>query len=328
MLTSRTGQIDYQRIGPYICASGALGRKSAHGTPLCQGPALGGLRLRSAGPGTWLVRRAGVRGQAGHAGVSSRPRLPARARFASFLVGEHAGEDDVGQPPLQGAHGHHGRHAAGPALVVIGAALGLVPQLHDRHDVQDPVDAPVPGARQPVAGLAAGGGVQRRGAVPGGEPVAAGEPVDVADVGEQPGGPDGPMPCRSIRVDPRAVTSSVSSLSRARVFLSMASSSPASSAASRRRVLPARSRGLTVASSVRACRAETVPVACPSERRTRVIRGHSRAKPIPADLHRRCSAEPPPEPSKLVVPAACRAVGSSPSPGDSVAPFTATAREG
>jgi hypothetical protein len=48
-------------------------------------------------------------------------------------------------------------------------------------------------------------------------------------------------------------------------------------------------------------RAETVPVACPSERRTRVIRGHSRAKPIPADLHRRCSAEPPPEPSKLVM---------------------------
>ena len=48
-------------------------------------------------------------------------------------------------------------------------------------------------------------------------------------------------------------------------------------------------------------RAETVPVACPSERRTRVIRGHSRAKPIPADLHRRRSAEPPPEPSKLVM---------------------------
>ena len=63
-------------------------------------------------------------------------------------------------------------------------------------------------------------------------------------------------------------------------------------------------------------RAETVPVACPSERRTRVIRSHSRAKPIPADLHRRRSTEPPPEPSKLVVPAACRAVGSSPSPGD------------
>jgi hypothetical protein len=32
---------------------------------------------------------------------------------------------------------------------------GLVPQLHDRHDVQDAVDAPVPGAGEPVPGLAA-----------------------------------------------------------------------------------------------------------------------------------------------------------------------------
>jgi len=30
----------------------------------------------------------------------------------------------------------------------------LVPQLDDRHDVQDPVDAPVPGAGEAVAGLA------------------------------------------------------------------------------------------------------------------------------------------------------------------------------
>jgi hypothetical protein len=33
---------------------------------------------------------------------------------------------------------------------------------------------------------------RRRGAVPGGEPVAAGEPVDVAGAGEQPGGARGP----------------------------------------------------------------------------------------------------------------------------------------
>src|SRR5262249_20036599 len=48
-------------------------------------------------------------------------------------------------------------------------------------------------------------------------------------------------------------------------------------------------------------RVETVPVACPSVRRTSVSRGHFRATPIPADLHRRRSAEPPPEPSKLVI---------------------------
>jgi hypothetical protein len=81
--------------------------------------------------------------------------LPARARFPPFLVGQHAREDHVGQAPLEGAHGHHGRHPAGAALVVAGAALGLVPQLHDRHDVQDAVDAPVPGAGEPVPGLAA-----------------------------------------------------------------------------------------------------------------------------------------------------------------------------
>jgi hypothetical protein len=77
--------------------------------------------------------------------------LPARARFPPFLVGEHAAEDDVGQPAFQRPHGHHGRQSAGSPCVVAGAAFGLVPQLDDRHDVQDPVDAPVPGAGEAVA---------------------------------------------------------------------------------------------------------------------------------------------------------------------------------
>ena len=71
--------------------------------------------------------------------------------------------------------------------VVVGAAFGRVAQLDDGHDVQHPVDPPVAGARQPVPLLLAGGGIQWRGAVPGREVVPAGEPVDVADVGEQPG---------------------------------------------------------------------------------------------------------------------------------------------
>ena len=122
----------------------------------------------------------------------SRPRLPARARrFAPFLVGEHAGVDDVGQAAFEGAHGHHRGHAAGLARVVVGAAFGLVAELDDGHDVQDPVDPPVPGPRQPVAFLVAGGGVQGCGAVPGRELVPVGEAVDVTDVGEQPGGAGG-----------------------------------------------------------------------------------------------------------------------------------------
>jgi hypothetical protein len=75
------------------------------------------------GSGTWLLRRADVRGQVGHAGVRSRPRLPARARsFPSSLVGEHASVDDVGQAPLECAHGHHRGHPAGLARVVIDPA--------------------------------------------------------------------------------------------------------------------------------------------------------------------------------------------------------------
>ena len=66
-----------------------------------------------------------------------------------------------------------------------------VAELDDGHDVQGPVDPPVAGAGEPVAFLVAGGGVQRCGAVPGGEPVPVGEAADVADVGEQPGGAGG-----------------------------------------------------------------------------------------------------------------------------------------
>jgi hypothetical protein len=44
--------------------------------------------------------------------------------------------------------------------------------------------------REPVSDLLAGGGVQGCGACPGREPVAVGEPGDVADVGQDPGGDD------------------------------------------------------------------------------------------------------------------------------------------
>jgi hypothetical protein len=66
-------------------------------------------------------------------------------------------------------------------------SVGVTAQLNDGHDVQNPVDAPVPGPREAVAVLVAGGGIDRGGAVPGGEVTAAGEPADVTDVAEQPG---------------------------------------------------------------------------------------------------------------------------------------------
>jgi hypothetical protein len=62
-----------------------------------------------------------------------------------------------------------------------------VARLDDGHDGQRRVDPAVAGAREPVALLLAGGGVQGGGAVPGREVIPAGEPVDVADVGPAAG---------------------------------------------------------------------------------------------------------------------------------------------
>jgi hypothetical protein len=61
-------------------------------------------------------------------------------------------------------------------------------KLDDGHDVQRPVDPPVLGPRQAMPVLVSGRGVDGRGAVPRGEVGAAGEPVDVTDVADQPGG--------------------------------------------------------------------------------------------------------------------------------------------
>ena len=54
----------------------------------------------------------------------------------------------------------------------------------------DVVQPPVPAQRQPVHLPVAGGHLDRRGAVVGGEPVPAGEPGHVADVADHGGGDD------------------------------------------------------------------------------------------------------------------------------------------
>jgi hypothetical protein len=62
-----------------------------------------GSRVGVGGSGKWLVRRADVRGQVGHAGLQSRPRLPSRACcLTPYLVLEHTGEHDVRQAPFEG----------------------------------------------------------------------------------------------------------------------------------------------------------------------------------------------------------------------------------
>jgi hypothetical protein len=107
--------------------------------------------------------------------------LPSRARrLTSLLIGEHVGVDDVGEASFERAHGLHRGLAGGLLGVEVGTSLGRVPQLDDGHDVQCPVDAPVPGPGEPVTFLVTGGGVQGCSAVPGGELVAVGKAVDVA----------------------------------------------------------------------------------------------------------------------------------------------------
>src|SRR5688500_8788795 len=110
--------------------------------------------------------------------------MSSRARPDGFGVGDHPSVDDVGESAFQGSHGFHRSLAGGEFAPVVAAAFGVAPELDHGHDVQDAVDAPVPGSGQAVPVLVAGGGVNRCGAVPGREVSAAGEAADVTDVAE------------------------------------------------------------------------------------------------------------------------------------------------
>jgi len=90
-------------------------------------------------------------------------------------VGEQLPVDNVGQSPFQTAHRFHRRFPRGFLPVVVGAAFAWAAHLHDGHDVQHPVDLPVPAARQPVPDVVPGRGVDGRGAGPGREVRTVGE---------------------------------------------------------------------------------------------------------------------------------------------------------
>jgi hypothetical protein len=160
--------------------------------------------------------------------------------------------DDVGEASFERAHGLHRGLAGGLLGVEVGTSLGRVPQLDDGHDVQCPIDAPVPGPGEPVTFLVTGGGVQ--GAVPFQEANLSRSakrwmsPTSTSNRAA----PEGPIPVSSMRVEPRAARSSRSSSLTPLIFLWMVSSSVISSTASRRRVLPTMSRGLMVAIIARA----------------------------------------------------------------------------
>ena len=104
--------------------------------------------------------------------------------------------------------------------------------------------------------------------------------------------PEGPMPCRSVRLVPVAVSSSASSLSAAFLRAYIRSRSLISSAATRRRALPATSRGRMVASSFLAWAADRSLLAPPGnqlQQQLVQLGNHPRVvlaqRPAPVDQH-------------------------------------------
>jgi len=121
--------------------------------------------------------------------------LPSRARGRGGCgapgISLQAGEDGVADLPFQGAQRFFGGLALGQLLVVVGAARAVpVADLGDRGHVDGVVEPPVAAPGQPVDLAAAGGYLDRGGAVAGGEVVPAGEPGHVADVADDRGGDD------------------------------------------------------------------------------------------------------------------------------------------
>ncbi|MDT4984011.1 MAG: hypothetical protein QOF95_1501, partial [Pseudonocardiales bacterium] len=108
-------------------------------------------------------------------------------------VVEHACVEAVADLAFQRAQRALAGHPFGELLVVVGAAFGVaVADLGDRDHVDRVVELPVPAAGEPVDLAVTRGDLDRCGAVVGGEVVAVGEAVDVADVAEHRAGDDRP----------------------------------------------------------------------------------------------------------------------------------------
>jgi hypothetical protein len=179
--------------------------------------------------------------------------VPSRARVGALSVGcvgvgNQLSIDGVGDPSFETPQRFQGLLALGSLAPVVGPAVGVDAELGDGGDVDDVVDASVAGPGEPVPVLLTGGRVEWGGAGPGREPVAVGEPGDVADrrqdarCDDRADAVDG---CQ-VRTSGRAIA--FSSAVAFFIFDSTATSSVSSSAAIRRRVFPAMSRGRTEAS--------------------------------------------------------------------------------
>jgi hypothetical protein len=119
--------------------------------------------------------------------------LPSRAcwRGGSPAVGLELGVDGVADPPLERAECFLAGLALAGLLLEVGSAVAvLVADLGDRRHVNSVVESAVAAPGQPEDGAFARGRFDRRGAVVGGEVVAAGKPGDVGDVAQDGGGND------------------------------------------------------------------------------------------------------------------------------------------
>jgi len=89
-------------------------------------------------------------------------------------IGDEAAVDDVGEASFEAPQKFQRGLAGGELASEIAPTLGVVTELNDRGDMDHVVHSPVAGLGQTVADLLPGGGVQRCGAGPGGEPAPAG----------------------------------------------------------------------------------------------------------------------------------------------------------
>ena len=95
-----------------------------------------------------------------------------------WLVGCEMPVDDVGEAPLETAHGFAVSFASAAFALVVVACWGVAADLAERDEMECVVELTVAGAGETMSCDVAGGHFDGRGAAVGGEMVSAGETVE------------------------------------------------------------------------------------------------------------------------------------------------------
>lgn len=89
-----------------------------------------------AGPGSDLSEESAVGVEPAALDLRSRPQVSSWVRFLVRLrVAQELSVDDVGELPFQTPHGFFVTLAGGSFAAIVGAAVSVVSDLGDRHDV-------------------------------------------------------------------------------------------------------------------------------------------------------------------------------------------------